>query len=117
MALHFLKCYCTEEIHASLFGVHRDTFRSKSKLAILALAKIDVINIEERHIGSNINDIAKLSLDATDCRIQEPTPFSTKWYSHKFKGPGLRYEVALTIKNGEIAWLNERFPCGSHPDL
>ena len=38
------------------------------------------------------------------------------WYSHKFNGPGLRYEVALAIRTGLIVWLNGPFPCGTFPD-
>ena len=40
-----------------------------------------------------------------------------KWYSHKYKGPGVRYEVALVIKTGLIAWVNGPFPCGAFSDL
>ena len=39
----------------------------------------------------------KASVDGTDFRIQDPVPFSEKWYSYKFKGPGLRYEVGLSV--------------------
>lgn len=58
-----------------------------------------------------------MSVDGTDYRIYEPTPFSPKWYSHKFKGPGLRYEVAVCIATGHIVWAYGPFPCGSYPDL
>jgi hypothetical protein len=30
-----------------------------------------------------------VSVDGTDFRIHEPSPFSPRWYSHKFKGAGL----------------------------
>jgi DDE superfamily endonuclease len=59
----------------------------------------------------------KVTVDGTDCPIQEPSPFSPKWYSHKFKGPGLRYEVAVCIQTGWIVWVNGPYPCGSWPDL
>jgi hypothetical protein len=61
--------------------------------------------------------ICKISLDGTDCRIQEPRPFNPKWCSHKFKGPGVRYEVGLCIQTGWIVWVHGPYPCGSHPDL
>lgn len=57
------------------------------------------------------------SLDATDFKILEPTPFSPQWYSHKFKGPGLRYEIALNIRTGNLVWTNGGYPCGSCSDL
>lgn len=58
-----------------------------------------------------------VSLDATDCPIQEPSPFSTKWYSHKLEGAGLKYEVGLCIRTGEIVWVYGGVPCGKFPDL
>lgn len=57
------------------------------------------------------------TVDGTDFPIYEPKPFSTKWYSHKFKGPGLRYEVCLSIQGGNIVHTNGPFPCGSWPDI
>lgn len=56
-------------------------------------------------------------MDGTDFRIQEPKPFDKKYYSHKFHGPGLRYEVGLSIRTGEIVWANGGVPCGDWPDL
>ena len=44
-------------------------------------------------------------------------PFSTEWYSHKFKGAGLCYEVGICIQTGDIVWFNGPFPCGEWPDL
>lgn len=58
-----------------------------------------------------------VSLDGTDCPINEPSPFNAKWYSHKFKGPGLRYEVGLCIQTGHIVWVNGGVPCGEYSDL
>lgn len=57
------------------------------------------------------------SVDGTDFQIYEPTPFNPGWYSHKFKGPGLRYEVALAISTGDIVHINGPFPCGNYPDI
>ena len=47
----------------------------------------------------------------------EPSPFSPKWFSHKFRGPGIRYELALCIRTGDIVWAYGGFPCGEWPDL
>ncbi len=59
----------------------------------------------------------KVSVDGTDFRIFEPTPFNSKWYSHKFKGPGLRYEVGVCIVTGHVVWVNGPFPCGKYSDV
>jgi len=53
-----------------------------------------------------------VSLDGTDFPIQEPTLFDRKWFSHKFKGSGLLYEIGLSIANGDIAWAYGGLPCG-----
>lgn len=58
-----------------------------------------------------------MSLDGVDFPINEPHPISPKWYSHKFKGSGLRYEIGLCIKTGEIVWKNGGYPCGDWPDI
>lgn len=52
-----------------------------------------------------------------DFKINEPRPFSTKWFSHKFKSAGLRYEIGLNIKSGDIVWKFGGYPCGQYPDL
>jgi DDE superfamily endonuclease len=57
-----------------------------------------------------------MTVDGTDFRIQEPVPFCSKWYSHKFNGPGLRYEVGVCIQTGWIVWLHGPFPCGKYSD-
>lgn len=38
------------------------------------------------------------------------------WYSHKFKGPGLRYEIAVCIFTSNVAWASGPFPCGRNTD-
>ncbi|RLN99712.1 hypothetical protein DYB28_001948 [Aphanomyces astaci] len=52
-----------------------------------------------------------------DFRIHEQIPFDRKWYSHKFHGPGLRYEVGIWIRTGNIVWVNGGPRCGEWPGL
>jgi hypothetical protein len=56
-------------------------------------------------------------VDATDCRIfeQRKDPGS-KWYSHKFNGPGLRYEVCIDVVRQRVVWINGPFNAGE-PDI
>lgn len=62
-----------------------------------------------------------MTLDGTDCPIQEPGSttgnFSPRWYCHKTHGPGIRYEVGVSLQCGDVVWVNGPFPCGSYPDL
>ena len=58
-----------------------------------------------------------LSVDGTDFKIQEQTPFWSGWRSFKFNGPGLRYEMAVCIQTGFIVWVNGPFAPGPFPDI
>lgn len=56
------------------------------------------------------------SVDGTDCRIYELTPFSKKLFSIRFNGPGLRCEIGLCIDHGEIICVHGPFAVGTYPD-
>ena len=53
--------------------------------------------------------------------IAEPYPYerewSKRWFSPKFKGAGLRYEIGISILGGDIVWVNGPFPCSQYPDI
>ena len=56
-----------------------------------------------------------ISIDGTHCPISEPRKEpSTKWYSHKFKGPGLSYEIAIAIHEPKVVWANGPYPAGTN---
>jgi hypothetical protein len=61
--------------------------------------------------------VCLITVDGTDFKIQEPTPFWKGWWSHKFNGPGLRYELGISIQSGDIVWAYGPFPCGKWPDI
>ncbi len=56
-------------------------------------------------------------MDGVDFKILEPKPFNSKWFSHKFRSAGLRYEVGICIRSGKIVWWNGPYPCGEYSDL
>ena len=39
------------------------------------------------------------------------------WYSHKFKKPAARYEVAVSIQTGDIVWTSGPWRAGRYPDI
>jgi hypothetical protein len=73
------------------------------------------IKWENRKIGE-VGNFCLVSVDGTDFRICEPQPFSTKWFSFKFKAAGLRYEIGISILTGWIVWVNGPFLPGLYPD-
>jgi hypothetical protein len=71
------------------------------------------IDLENRKKGDIHNDCLT-TVDGTDFRIAN---WGRKFYSHKFKGSGLRYEVALSILGGDIVWIHGPFPAGAWNDI
>ena len=61
--------------------------------------------------------MCKVSVDGTDFRVRIRRPYWKGWRSHKFKAPGVRYEVGLCIRTGDIVWIHGPFPCGHWPDI
>lgn len=58
-----------------------------------------------------------VSVDCTDCPIKEPAPFDRGLFSHKFRGAGFRYELALSLHSDNIVSVIGPFPCGRMPDV
>lgn len=65
----------------------------------------------------------KIVVDGTDFQILEPPktddsplPFDRKWFCHKTRRAGVRYEIASCIQTGDIVHVNGPFPCGQFPD-
>jgi len=71
------------------------------------------ILLGNRFIGDTGN-ICKISLDAADFLLAMNW-FKSFW-SYKFKKMGLRYEIGLNIKTGDICWWNGPFPPGDMND-
>lgn len=71
--------------------------------------------IWENRLKNDSGEDCLVSVDGTDFRVAQHGP---KFSSHKFAGKsGLRYEVCLCIKTGEIVWVNGPYECGSWPDI
>ena len=72
---------------------------------------------ENRFVDDEGNDCLT-SVDCTDCKVSKIGGADFRSFkTHKFKEPGLRYEIALCIKTGCIVWVMGPFPCGDWPDI
>jgi len=110
-ALLLMNCYSTEVVNGALAGVDEDTFRKWSMpwIPVIASLAFDVIKWENRFAGNW--HFWTYCVDGIHTPIQEPrTPFWSKWWSHKFQGAGLAYEMATAVSTGWIIWLNGPFP-------
>jgi hypothetical protein len=111
-ALVFLKIYSTEDVHRRIVGwPTAKTFRKWSWYFIGLVASLvdDVIRLDNRLIRADPRVNCLMSVDGTDCPVHEPWPFDSKWYSQKLNGPGVKYEVGVSIFGAGIVWINGPF--------
>lgn len=79
---------------------------------------------ENRKINDIGNDCLS-SVDGVDCSRTWPSYYNHKgklkkdkrYYTHKFKAGGLRYEVALSIRSSDIVWIAGPYLPGIWNDL
>ena len=111
-ALVFLKCYNTTTVLRRICGWPSEfNYREWCWYFIEKIAdlKVDVIKLDNRFHGFDGTAKCLLSVDGIDCMINEPWPFEEKWYSQKFNGPAVKYELGVCIKTGYIVWINGPF--------
>ncbi|CAJ1928658.1 unnamed protein product [Cylindrotheca closterium] len=113
-----MKCYNIEQVNKIFTGTTRKTFRKWTDIFMEALADLheNVIRFEYRLINDN-GAPAKVTVDGTDFRSPEYSPFNPGRLSHKFDGPGFRYEVVIAVATGLICSINGPFICGEWPDI
>jgi DDE superfamily endonuclease len=97
------------ELLDGLIQRHSESGHGGCFLEKVANLKDDVILLDNRLDGYDGSTNALMSVDGTDCPTMESWPFDPKWYSHKFNGPGVKYEVGVCIKTGYIVWINGPF--------
>jgi len=117
MTIYWLKCYDTYDVVASRVGRDEDFVRKWvwhycGKLSALLP---DLIYWPEEWNDGDGEDLPTflISVDGTHCRIEEPMhPTWSKnpqYYSHKFKKAALNYEVALSVFENRVVWVNGPF--------
>ena len=66
-------------------------------------------------MNGDLGNDCLVSVDGTDFRIQ--SGYGRSFFSQKFRGSGLRYEVALCILTGHIVWINGPYEPGIWNDI
>jgi len=132
MGIHFLACYPTEEeaegVFAKSIGVCDKTWSTQAwKYAGLICSLKDEIitwptswNNPDNPLDSTSQTTFIVTVDGVHCSIAEPNlenfDKNKKFYSHKFHGPGLDYEVVMSIFEQRCVHINGPFPAGD-PDI
>ena len=110
-ALHFLRAYPLERNMAAYFRVSRRTLTKWTKVWV---HNISLLKAEKIVLPEPIPDVEfYLSVDGTDCPINEPTPFNRNWMSHKFKGAAIKYEIGIDL-DGNYAWVSPPYRGSVH---
>jgi hypothetical protein len=112
--LVYLKVHKSEPIHCRITGCKsRDTFRNWVNRFVDAIADLEdkVIVFEHRFQDWDGTTRCLTCIDGTDIPIHEPGDRNSIWWSHKYNGPGVRYEVATCILTGDIVWFRGPIPC------
>ena len=75
----------------------------------------------ENRLNNDIRNTCLVSVDGVDFRVKGKKLFSGEpdpsYYSYKFKGPGLCYLVALSIRSSDIVYVAGPYFPGEYNDL
>lgn len=114
---------CLIEVHFSPIG-EKDTYGKHlwhwiEKIRLLFPEKI----FWPERFNSNDEDVEIfiITVDGTDCRTWEKQhdlfPIDRGMYSHKFKHAAWRYEIAVSVYEDQIVWVNGPKAAGRNNDL
>jgi len=115
MAHHFLRHYPVESERALWCGWHEDTCRDWTWYFVekIGALKGQKITWPDDNYG---DDILIMSVDGTHCWIHEPDhplfSIDDKFYSHKYNKSGVNYELAVSLKESKLIWMNGPFKAG-----
>ena len=126
MALAFLKMYPTENVGEGIFKKSKKTLRKwswyyASKIQNLKAAKIvwpDRWNQNNPNVNSAHTETFLCTVDGVHCSIEEPKhpvyPKNPQMYSHKSQSAGLCYEIAISLWEDQVVWINGPFEASKH---
>ena len=112
MALSWMKLYDTEEVMAGRWGYGERYCRETVRDYATRIRDLKHLKISFRGIP---NGCRFLPVDTIHIRCQEfRCDPSSIWYSHKFHGPGVSFEVVMDPNLGKIRWINGPEPASTH---
>lgn len=98
MLIFWLSHYPTQAMVAQRWKISEKTCWKHIKCSLTAIQALKAQKIKWIWDTSVEEEVFLMTVDGTHCRISEPrTQPSSNWYSHKFAGPGLACEVAISI--------------------
>ena len=117
VAVNFLKVYDTEEQRAGNCKLSEKSVRKWSWYyvkKICALKKEKIVWPKNIREGEGI--VFVCTVDGAHFRVLEPghptKPKNKKWFSHKFEMAGCTYEIAISVFENKVLWINGPFKAG-----
>jgi hypothetical protein len=112
MAIYWMKQYDTEEVMASRWGYAERFCREVVRAYVSRIQALKPTKITFNGLSPSCRF---LPVDTVHIQCQEfrCDPHS-KWYSHKFNGPGVSFEVVADPIDGKIRWINGPQPASMH---
>lgn len=123
IAMHFLACYPKMNTMERTFDLSAKTLREKiwfyvGKVQALKESKIVWPTQWNPNADGGPETIFILTVDGIHFRVYEPKhptySKNTKYYSHKFQSAGLDYEIAISIFEAKVVWINGPFRAGQN---
>ena len=113
IALHWMKLNPTERSRKVLLGCSRTTGR---KWSWLYTRKIAALKDELIVWPGSFRTRFTVTVDGVHFHIKEPThseyKIDTGYFSHKHGGAGVDYEIAISIFEPRVLWINGPYPSG-----
>lgn len=114
MALCWLKIYDTEHVMSGRWGYCEEYCRETVKFYVEKLQMLKKIKIRFK-FAKDTDRTYLASIDCVHCAVNElRTSPNSKWFSHKFHGPGFSYEIAIDIHDDRCVWVSGPYPASSH---
>ena len=113
MSIYWLSNYPILPVLARIWKLSEKTCRNRLKNTISLIQALKQEKIKWIWNENQTDEIFILTVDGTHCPIKEPRKDpSSQWFSHKFNGPALAYEVAISIFHNKVVWINGPFKAG-----
>lgn len=113
MALYQIKKYPTEEDRERIFDLSHSWSREK---VWFYLEKIQALKKQKIVWPENNEDIWVCTVDGTHCWVQEQAhpefSLDPEYFSHKHNKCGIVYELAISLREQRLIWMNGGFKAG-----
>jgi hypothetical protein len=110
--LNWLKGYDTYHVLAGRWNLDEDTIAKKLLSYSKEIQALKPSKIKFEGFG---DEVYIATVDGVHCRINEPrTDASSKWYSHKLNGPGVSYEIAISVRRNNVLWISGPHHASKH---